>query len=97
LRRMILNARIVEMPRIDSGDHSDAIVSGAAIRGMPNDRRSYVLMARFPMLPKIYTRRALRDIRVVSLDEARENPHRPDFHLLVERGLLEPRSVAVNR
>jgi integrase len=72
MRSIRLSARFVSKTQISPGDYRDALVPGFALRVTPHGHRTYVLMARFPMSPKLYTRRALGDCRVITLEEARD-------------------------
>jgi integrase len=53
-------------------EYADAIVPGLALRVTDRGHKSFVLIARYPSNPKNPTRRALGDVGVIGLDEARQ-------------------------
>jgi integrase len=53
-------------------DYSDAIVPGLALRVTDRGHKSFVLITRYPSNPKNPTRRALGEVGVITLDQARQ-------------------------
>src|SRR5215470_10555142 len=53
-------------------EYADAIVPGLTLRVTDRGHKSFALIARYPSNPKNPTRRALGDVGVIGLDEARQ-------------------------
>jgi integrase len=66
-------------------DHRDSLVPGLAVRVTPKGAKSFVLMARFPLRPSVYTRRWLGDVGVMTLDQARRAAR--EWQLLIAKGI----------
>jgi integrase len=80
MARSVLTDRFISSdkrrPRKGRIDYPDALVPGLALRVTDAGHKSFVLIARYPQNPKNPTRRALGDVGVITLEQARAKARR---------------------